>query len=88
MSQLCRPVPGKQHVKPGNMGTYETSLEWDLSRLSILHPAANNIEEMRRLMRKYVDFRLEYPLKSLDFLETLQVLPPAEQPSGGEKDER
>jgi hypothetical protein len=24
----------------------------------------------------------------LDFLETLQVLPPAEQPSGGEKDER
>ena len=32
-----------------------------------MHPAANNIEEMRRLMRKYVDFRLEYPLKSLDF---------------------
>jgi len=20
LSQLCRPVPGKQHVKPGNMG--------------------------------------------------------------------
>lgn len=71
-------------IKPLTNGTWELMkrlLEWDFSRLGILHPASSNTEEMRLLMRKYLDFRLEYPLKSLDFLETLQVIPPP----GGEK---
>lgn len=79
-------VSGFPVVKPLTNGTWELMKrlqEWDLSRISILHPASNNIEEMRLVMRKYVDFRLEYPLKSLNFLETLQAIPPP----GGEKGE-
>lgn len=80
--------PGSNTVTKGTWELMKRLLEWDFSRLNILHPAANNIEEIRRLMRKYVDFRLEYPLKSLDFLETLQVLPPINPPPGGESNER
>lgn len=70
--------PGAQLLTNGTWELMKRLQEWELNRLSILHPAPNNIEEMRRVMRKYVDFRLEYPLKSLDFLETLQVIPPHE----------
>ncbi len=80
--------PGSNALTKGTWELMKRLLEWDFSRLNILHPAANNIEEIRRLMRKYVDFRLEYPLKSLDFLETLQVLPPVSPPPGGEKNDR
>ena len=62
-------------------GTWELMkrlLEWDLSRITILHPSKGDIKELRNLMRNYIDFRLEYPLKSLDFLETLQNIPPVE----------
>lgn len=58
-------------------GTWELMkklLEWDLSRITVLHPAPSNEQELRRVMRRYLDYRLEYPLKSLEFLETLQAL--------------
>lgn len=75
--------PGVQSLSNGTWELMKRLQEWELSRVSILHPAVGNIEEMRGLMRKYVDFRLEYPLKSLNFLETLLVIPPP----GGEKGE-
>lgn len=75
--------PGTRTLTNGTWELMKRLQEWELSRLSILHPAPSNIEEMRVLMRKYLDFRLEYPLKSLDFLETLQVIPPP----GGESSE-
>ncbi len=51
-------------------------LAWDFSKLTVLHPAGNLEAELRTVMRKYLDFRLEYPLKSLDFLDTLTAVPP------------
>lgn len=75
--------PGARSLTNGTWELMKRLQEWELSRISILHPAPSNSDEMRVLMRKYLDFRLEYPLKSLDFLETLQVIPPP----GGEKSE-
>lgn len=73
----CRnSFPGSLSLTNGTWELMKKFLEWNLSRIGILHPAENNIEEMRRLMRPYLDYRLEYPLKSLDFLETLQAIPP------------
>ncbi len=69
-------VPGSIPVSNGTWELMKRLLEWDFSRLTVLHPAANNEVELRRVMRRYLDFRLEYPLKSLDFLETLQSLTP------------
>lgn len=71
----CR-IPDSTSVTNGTWELMKKLLEWDLSRLTVLHPAATNEEELRRIMRKYLDYRLEYPLKSLDFLETLQGIPP------------
>jgi DNA repair protein RecO (recombination protein O) len=62
-------------------GTWELMkrlLEWDLSRITVLHPSDADLKELRGLMRNYIDFRLEYPLKSLGFLEMLQNIPPLE----------
>ena len=44
--------------------------------MTVLHPAHGNEVELRRVMRRYLDYRLEYPLKSLEFLETLEALGP------------
>ncbi|HHT68576.1 MAG TPA: DNA repair protein RecO [Firmicutes bacterium] len=69
-------VPGSMSVSNGTWELMKKLLEWDFSRLTVLHPAAQNEEELRRVMRRYLDYRLEYPLKSLDFLETLDALNP------------
>lgn len=72
----CAPqVPGSVPISNGAWELMKKLLEWELSRLTVLHPAGGLEEELRRVMRKYIDFRLEYPLKSLDFLETLTVVP-------------
>ena len=79
---VCQGCTGRfPDARPLTKGTWELMkrlLEWDFSRLNILHPGNANIEEIKGLMRNYLDFRLEYPLKSLDFLETLQAIPPPE----------
>ncbi|HHU62088.1 MAG: DNA repair protein RecO [Bacillota bacterium] len=73
----CRnSFPGSILLTNGTWELMKKLLEWNFSRIGILHPAENNIEEMKKLMRKYLDYRLEYPLKSLGFLETLQAIPP------------
>lgn len=71
-------VPGSLSLTNGTWELMKKLLEWDFSKLTVLHPAASNEEELRRVMRRYIDYRLEYPLKSLDFLKTLQgMTPPA-----------
>ena len=70
-------VPDAMSLTNGTWELMKKLLEWEFSKLTVLPPAANNEEELRRVMRKYLDYRLEYPLKSLDFLETLQAIPPA-----------
>lgn len=77
LCQKCKDeVPGSISLTNGTWELMKKLLEWEFSRLTVLHPAASNEEELRRVMRKYLDYRLEYPLKSLDFLETLQAVPP------------
>jgi len=49
--------------------------EWDVSRFGILHPSPVALGELERIMRNYIDFRLDYPLKSLEFLETVKAMP-------------
>ncbi len=69
-------VPGSMPLTNGTWELMKRLLEWEFSRLTVLHPAASNEVELRRVMRRYLDYRLEYPLKSLEFLETLQALGP------------
>lgn len=77
LCQKCAPqVPGSVRISNGVWELMKKLLEWEFSKLTVLHPAAGLEEELRRIMRKYIDFRLEYPLKSLDFLETLTAVPP------------
>lgn len=67
--------PGSLALSNGTWELMKKLLEWDFSRIGILHPAPQNIAELTRLMRRYLDYRLEYPLKSLSFLETIQATP-------------
>ncbi|NLM39164.1 MAG: DNA repair protein RecO [Firmicutes bacterium] len=63
------------NVMPLSNGTWELMkrlIEWDVNRIGILHPTPGALAELKALMRKYIDFRLDYPLKSLDFLETIK----------------
>ncbi|NLM42132.1 MAG: DNA repair protein RecO [Firmicutes bacterium] len=77
LCQKCAPqFPGSMPLSNGAWELLKKLLEWDFSKLTILHPAAKLEDELRKAMRKYLDFRLEYPLKSLDFLETLTAVPP------------
>ncbi|HBN96120.1 MAG TPA: DNA repair protein RecO [Firmicutes bacterium] len=69
-------VPGSMSLTNGTWELMKRLLEWEFSRLTVLHPDTSNETELRRVMRSYLDYRLEYPLKSLDFLETLQGLTP------------
>lgn len=69
-------VPGSISLSNGTWELMKRLLEWEFTKLKVLHPAADNEDELRRVMRKYLDHRLEYPLKSLDFLETLEGLSP------------
>ncbi|HHT90994.1 MAG: DNA repair protein RecO [Bacillota bacterium] len=70
--------PGSMPLTNGTWELMKRLLEWEFSRLTVLHPAAKNEAELRDVMRHYLDYRLEYPLKSLDFLETLRGLTPVD----------
>lgn len=68
--------PGTTPLTNGTWELMKKLLEWEYSRLTVLHPAAQNETELRGVLRRYLDYRLEYPLKSLDFLETMRGLSP------------
>ena len=68
-------APSFESALPLSNGTWELLkrlTEWDVSRISILHPSPAALSELERLMRRYIDFRLDYPMKSLDFLQTVK----------------
>lgn len=77
---LCsRCAPQFKGAVPLSNGTWELLKrlsEWDVGRFSILHPSAGALRELEQLMRKYIDFRLDYPLKSLEFMEAVRAVPP------------
>jgi len=75
-SKCAGQIPGSVPLSNGAWELMKKLLEWEFSKLTVLHPAGNLEEELRRVMRRYLDFRLEYPLKSLDFLDTLTAVPP------------
>lgn len=68
--------PGCISLSNGTWELMKRLLEWEFSRVNVLHLAQNNEEELRHVMRKYLDYRLQYPLKSLSFLQTLQDFSP------------
>ncbi|MGI6148539.1 MAG: DNA repair protein RecO [Firmicutes bacterium] len=73
-----RCAPRYRELLPLSNGTWELMkrlTEWDVSRFGILHPSPVALGELERIMRNYIDFRLDYPLKSLEFLETVKAMP-------------
>ncbi len=80
-------APQYQHVLPLSKGTWELFkrlTEWDVHRFGILHPTPAALRELERVMRKYIDFRLDYPLKSLDFMATIKAAPEPGHGSGSD----
>lgn len=68
-------------VQALSRGTWELAkriLDWDWSRISILHPSEHSLAELEVCMRAFYDYRLAKPLQSLDFLRTLKEFPPSE----------
>ncbi|NMB38223.1 MAG: DNA repair protein RecO [Firmicutes bacterium] len=62
-------------VRKLNKGTLELIkriLEWDWSRIGILHPSDQSLAELELCMRDYLDYRLDRPLRSLEFIHTLK----------------
>lgn len=56
-------------------GTWELAkriLEWDSAKIGILHPSTQSLTEIELAMRDYLDYRLDKPLRSLDFLQSLK----------------
>ncbi len=68
-------------VRQLNKGTLELIkriLEWDWSRIGILHPSDQSLAELELCMRDYLDYRLDRPLRSLEFIHTLKEFSHAE----------
>lgn len=68
-------------VQTLSRGTWELArriLDWEWSRISILHPSAASLKELEVSMRAFYDYRLDKPLQSLDFIRTLKEFPPSE----------
>ncbi len=69
----CKPQFSTTHIV--SRGTWELTkrlLDWEWSRISILHPSAFSLVEIEHCMRDYIDYRLDRPLRSLGFLQTLK----------------
>jgi len=74
---------GVRPLSPNGWQWMKRLLHWDYARVNILHPSDNALEELSQLMQSYISYRLERPLKSLDFLSTVQK--PAPPSRGKEK---
>ena len=68
----CRASAGPVHaVSKGTVELIKRVLEWDWSRITILHPSDQSLRELAVCMRAYIDFRLDKPMRSLEFIQTL-----------------
>ncbi|HQD71318.1 MAG: DNA repair protein RecO [Limnochordia bacterium] len=75
----CRHKVNPIHViSKGTSALINRILEWDLSRLTILHPSNQSLEELEACMRSYIDYRLDKPMRSLEFINTLNDFPDSE----------
>lgn len=70
-------MPAKS-ISKGSVELAKRLLEWDSSRVSILHPSVQNLSELESCLRDYLDYRIDKPLRSLDFLQTLKTFPDPE----------
>lgn len=75
----CRYKVTPVHViSKGTSALLNRILEWDWSRLTILHPSNQSLQELESCMRAYIDFRLDKPMRSLEFMHTLNDFPDSE----------
>lgn len=76
---LCKHKVAPVHVvSKGTSALISRILEWDWSRLTILHPSNHSLEELESCMRSYIDYRLDKPMRSLEFIHTLNDFPDSE----------
>lgn len=72
----CRDKVGQvTQISKGTLALANRILKWDWSRLSILRPNPQNLTELETCMRAYIDYRLDQPLRSLDFISELKDFP-------------
>ncbi len=77
--QKCRPeMDYTRSISQGSLALAQRILEWDWSRISILRPTSQSMREIELCMRDYIDYRLDRPMRSLDFIQTLQDFPDSE----------
>lgn len=73
---LCESCSGEDpaalKISPGAWETLRCLLEGRITLVSRLRPLPAVASEMEEVLRRYVDYRLARPLKSLEFLQTLQ----------------
>ncbi|NLA58766.1 MAG: DNA repair protein RecO [Firmicutes bacterium] len=69
----CRQT--RSDTLPMSVGTYQ-AMRWlaacDVERLSVLQIPENTEKEMEEILRNFINFHLERPLKSLEFLYTIR----------------
>lgn len=68
-----------QRLNKGTVELIKRILQWDWPRLGVLQPSAQNLSEIEKCMREYLDYRLEKPMRSIDFMRTLKEF---SQPGG------
>lgn len=72
---LCSDCSRKEdaiRVSVGTVRVLERLLYGDLDKLHILKLTDDMFRELDTILRKYIDYRLEKPLKSLEFLNALE----------------
>ncbi len=60
-------------ITKGTREWMQRFLQWDLERVAILHPSRSVLDEIQTIMAAYIAFRLDRPLKSLGFLQSLRT---------------
>jgi DNA repair protein RecO (recombination protein O) len=77
--ESCKHKAAPVHViSKGTRALISRILEWDWSRLTILRPSSQSLEELESCMRAYIDYRLDKPMRSLEFMHTLNDFPDSE----------
>jgi DNA repair protein RecO (recombination protein O) len=65
-------------ISKGTIELLKRMLEWEWPRINILHPSEQSLREIEVCMRSYIDYRLDKPMRSLEFLKTLNDFPNSE----------
>ncbi|NLN15807.1 MAG: DNA repair protein RecO [Firmicutes bacterium] len=68
----AREDPAALKISPGAWESLRCLLEGRITLVGRLRPSPTVASELGKVLRQYVDYRLARPLKSLEFLQTLQ----------------